>query len=128
MGEDAAKKDFAFADPVSYTVAVRHGKLRLYASLMWRSYTVPPNASSPCSADVRCPPILSNVSRVHYSVEGDGYDRVATVPTTSSAGENSLYSLQYTNNISIAICSYRCSSTGPTTFPLPSTLVGAHVV
>ena len=100
--------DFAWVDPVAYVVVVRRLRLRFYASLMWRSYTVPPNSSTPCSTEFKCAPILSNVSRVHYSIEGSLYDRVATVPTSaSSRGEDSLYSMHYAN-ISIGICGYRC--------------------
>jgi hypothetical protein len=106
----------AWVDPVSATVVV-HGPVQLYASLHWRSYTASAPGSPPCSAAVQCPPILSNVTRLHYSNaenddQGGAVDRVATVAAWASDGQDSLYASDY-GVFAIAICGYRClGSTG----------------
>jgi len=118
---ERTESSFAWADPVSSTVVVKHAQLRFYASMMWRSYTVPPDGATSCSASVACTPILSNVSRIHYWVEGDMFERVATIPTVASAGQDSLYTLEY-GDFAIAICGYRCVGTS---FQPSRTFVGA---
>ena len=101
----------AWVDPVSATVVVTHGPVRLYASLHWRSYTEASAGGPPCSAAVQCPPILSNVTRLHYSIVGGDIDRVATIVASASDGQDSLYASDY-GGFAIAICGYRCAAAG----------------
>ena len=110
-------KSRTWVDAVSQTIVVRdvahtaRGDVvvaTLSISLQWRSYTVPPAGSSGgCSAAVHCNPILSNVSRVHYSITNSSIDRIATVPASADKPDG-LITTAY-GNFFIAVCGYRCS-------------------
>jgi glucosylceramidase len=100
----------AWVDPVSQTIIVKdqlRGKaVTLSASMHWRSYTVAPAGSTRCSAEVLCHPILSNVTRLHFSMENSTVDRVATIPAIADAPDG-LYTSRY-GDYFIGICGYRC--------------------
>ena len=62
---EASSPDFAWVDPQAGAVAVKHGGVRLFASLQWRHGYI--NEHGPrVPANVA----LNNVTRVHYTVLG----------------------------------------------------------
>ena len=122
---EAGAPDFAWGDVQAGAVAIKHGGVRLFASMQWRhgylnqhAPRVPSNVA------------LNNVTRVHYTVlDGGSVDHVMTVLMQPMAGENSgwgrLYAAAPIGNYTIAM---NGAAGTALSWPLPAALVGTGAV